>query len=99
MTSYKRAKKHIEAFEKMYRTTDSINLVREISPYIVLEDLCDAIEAIEKQIPQTANDMRVLDKGDKYKYGKCPACGEGACNEMRFCSNCGQALEWNDNDK
>ena len=53
-----------------------------------------AKEAIEKQITQTADDIRELGKNDKYKYGKCPVCGDGLCNDMNYCCTCGQKINF-----
>ena len=33
---------------------------------------------------------------DDIKCGLCPYCNEGVNEEMNFCSNCGQRLDWSD---
>ena len=49
-------------------------------------------DAIDKQIPK-----RPLNKKhftDFLSVGFCPCCGEGTNEEMKFCSECGQKLDW-----
>ena len=49
-----------------------------------------AIEALEKQIPKKL-------KGDGWLY--CPICGRDVLmDRFDYCPDCGQALDWSDND-
>ena len=71
--------------------------IKSLSAYIDNEAYTDkfqnvcklAIEALEKQIPK------------KDKFGYCPICKRTvncACrpSKNKFCRNCGQALDWSD---
>ena len=70
-----------------------------------IEALDMAIKALEKQIP-----MKPYYEGDGYwdgelvyDYAKCPICGhdfEYGINdwEADYCSDCGQKLDWSDED-
>ena len=53
-----------------------------------------AIQALEKQIPK-----KVIWKYAFY-WACCPNCGNDICDEeneeFKFCSDCGQALDWSD---
>lgn len=57
-----------------------------------------AIEALEKQILK-----KPLEDKKYFGVGKCPVCGVVFISEKMltpFCGNCGQALDWSDeNDK
>ena len=58
-----------------------------------------AIEALEKQIPKKP----ISTKG-KYGHTECVCCGwvvESFCGDLEqypFCPNCGQAIEWSDDE-
>ena len=62
-----------------------------------------AIEALEKQIPKKVNDVF---KSFDVVYGDCPCCGEIYRLEPledeekprlpNYCSDCGQKLDWSD---
>ena len=55
-----------------------------------------AIEALEKQIPKTP-----LDKTKSMDdYGYCPNCRKiiDDYNDFNFCSTCGQAIDWRDEE-
>lgn len=61
------------------------------------DGLCDchidiAIKAIKKQIPR-----KTIDKYRRCGFiveGRCPWCGRSVFAEHKYCSVCGQALEW-----
>lgn len=60
------------------------------------EELSKMIDiAIEKQIPKKPLDISKLYNGD---YGYCPCCNRVVSDyeEMKVCSDCGQALDWSD---
>ena len=54
-----------------------------------------AIAALEKQVPKKPLDKTMEYNGD---YGKCPCCGRTVSDydELKRCSDCGQALDWSD---
>lgn len=67
----------------------------------------EAIEALEKQIPQKVirrkcGDCPIDGCGTRCGYytNRCPACKESVENEYdtedKYCRNCGQALEWSE---
>ncbi len=49
-------------------------------------------EALKKQIPEK---VKVLSVGN-INYYKCPECGEISGVNAKYCSCCGQKLEWED---
>lgn len=53
-------------------------------------------KALEKQIPKKL----INKKHTKYDLavGICPSCNHGLNEDMRFCDNCGQALNWEDEE-
>ena len=72
------------------------------SPYKNLKSWADVgITALEKQIPKNPN-IRVF--CDKIEISYCPCCGKKiiskvgsewvAGNRQKYCSDCGQALDW-----
>ena len=56
-----------------------------------------AIQALEKQIPKKV----ISDEA----FGRCPVCGYIFNSELvneyniKYCPDCGQALDWSDNDE
>ena len=57
-----------------------------------------AIEALEKQIPK-----KPINQSEEYDrtYGNCPCCGEMVVDypdDFRVCSNCGQRLDWSEEE-
>ncbi len=59
--------------------------------------MCNAMEqailALEKQIPKKPQIIK-FSSGEFY-YGQCK-CGEHINDDEKYCSNCGQALDWSD---
>ena len=55
-----------------------------------------AISALEKQIPEKPKVLKVHEISN-YKYGECQ-CGEHIMDDEKYCSNCGQALDWGDSE-
>lgn len=76
-----------------------IDIRENIQPIIGGKSLDIAISAIEKQIPKTPILNIIYPSG--IKSYNCPVCGKG-CLVMtdsycpKYCSNCGQALDWSD---
>ena len=77
--------------------------------YLISEDCCDtqmdyvdeieiAIQALEKQVPKKP-EMYIGD----YEFERwpiCPKCkGELHPNGEKFCSDCGQAIDWSEIDE
>lgn len=59
-----------------------------------------AISALEKQIPKKPFLYSFSESHDTYTYFKCPNLCDTFCevkNNMNFCPNCGQALDFNSN--
>lgn len=57
-----------------------------------------AKKALERQIPK-----KPLNRSDEYDrmYGNCPCCGKMVVDypdDFRVCSNCGQRLDWGDEE-
>ena len=52
-----------------------------------------AIEALEKQIPK-----KIYRDNDNGVYEKefCPSCNKRLFSDEKYCSRCGQALDWGD---
>lgn len=59
-----------------------------------VEEAClIACKALEKQIPKKPNDKFNVPHY-VLAYGICPSCGLGVNSDMKFCSECGQAIDW-----
>ena len=57
------------------------------SGYVMLQESIDmAIKALEKQIPKKPT--------DRCMYKKCPTCGNVEIEFCKYCSDCGQRLDW-----
>ena len=52
-----------------------------------------AIQALEKQIPKKP------DFTEDKEFALCPCCnGKGSLNKQKYCDNCGQKLDWSDEE-
>ena len=54
-------------------------------------------EAFEKQIPKKATKRQCVPNG-WLTYGHCPNCDSFTRNTLKYCGNCGQALDWSDTE-
>lgn len=64
------------------------------------DTLNTAVSALDKQIPKNPDDVRAIEHfyhplRDCIKVGFCPECINTVINSDDFCSKCGQALDWN----
>lgn len=78
------------------RECSKCDLVMETDTLLTAYDM--AIEAIEKQIPK-----KPINQSEEYDrtYGNCPCCGEMVVDypdDFRVCSNCGQAINWGEEE-
>ncbi len=85
-------KKHTEIIERMMfamanHTVDG----KRIYPTLKV-----AKEAVEKQMPKRPKTLKTHDISN-YKYGDCE-CGEHICDDERYCSSCGQAIDWSESN-
>ena len=55
-----------------------------------------AISALEKQTPKKPKVLKVQEVSG-YKFGGCE-CGEHIMDDEKYCSNCGQAIDWSDTE-
>ena len=62
-----------------------------------LEILHMAIEALEKQIPKKPEEIRHFRMCNSYA-GLCPVCNGGANSEFQYCGDCGQKLDWSEEE-
>lgn len=66
----------------------------------ILDVLCDGENAAEKQTPKKPKNIRNIaftgSINPTFSEGECPTCGEYADtdDDLKFCSECGQKLEW-----
>lgn len=52
-----------------------------------------AVQALEKQIPKKP------DFTEDKEFALCPCCnGKGLFNKQKYCDNCGQKLDWSDEE-
>ena len=75
--------------------SNALNAYRNIDVPINKTLRLIGISAIKKQIPMKAIEIKRLPNAI---LGKCPIC-EGHSLKMRFCQNCGQALDWGEQNE
>ncbi len=73
----------------VYRNTDNFEIRISKECYKAI------IAALEKQIPKKPTDIKSWEF-DRQKIGICCICGTGANSDMKYCDNCGQALDWHE---
>lgn len=94
---------------------ENISILKSIIPEYEMRNntfgvnaLRDAISALEKQIPKKPKKLTykpLLDFGWRYECPNCKcACGENIYHEeitsdQIFCTQCGQAIDWSDEDE
>lgn len=89
------AKKALEYFKNGYDNLRTYQLTHSPTPgmAILAPVYTAAIEALKKQVPQKPNEIRDVGNTIKYKDGYC-SCGNEVCSGIRYCSDCGQRLDW-----
>ena len=59
-------------------------------------------EAVSKRIKIKPNKRHSKQYGDSYNDGECPSCGASYSDSLSetplFCSQCGQAFDWSDDE-
>ena len=59
----------------------------------LIEAMKMAIQALEKQIPKKP------DFTEDKEFALCPCCnGKGLLDKQKYCDNCGQKLDWSDEE-
>lgn len=68
-------------------------------PQEIIEANGVAIFALEKQIPEKPT-LRKTPINTKFKLieYECPKCHTWKARQVKFCSSCGQALDWSDTE-
>lgn len=97
--------KTIEALknlEKAYRNSDSDSIFSvTLKPYVTLEDLRNAISALDKQIPKKP--LNVANSIEDLRFDwTCPSCKRqfiGASYCVNHCVDCGQKLDWTEGEE
>lgn len=64
---------------------------------LVLGYIDRIIEALEKQIPKKPIEHIVNKVG--FPYYECPICGECDVYGQKYCDECGQKLDWGEDDE
>lgn len=91
----------ISALETIKKLSDRKMTTEVLENYIQFEDECvkkgfafkSVIEAREKQIAMKP------DFTEDKAFALCPCCnGKGLLNKQKYCDNCGQKLDWSDEE-
>ena len=68
---------------------------------VMVKSLCQAAIASKTILPSAEPERKkvphqysVGDHGKSYVYGSCPHCGAPVIKPDKYCSECGQGLEW-----
>lgn len=74
----------------------AISAMQELQQYQQLGTLEEVQEAVEKQRAKKATNIR----GDKMKFCTCPSCEKRITNVEggNYCQNCGQKLDWSEEE-
>lgn len=93
--------KAIEQLEDLIKEAESHMTGNKIDDEIPIDDktaLEMAIQALEKQVPK-----KVIWENEIFLWAYCPNCGSDICDEdnveLKFCTDCGQALDWSDENE
>lgn len=95
----KRQTEHSEHLAEVLKATQNLLEKRErlLKEYCKIGTVEECREAIEKHRPKKPRDIEY-----DYSYFVCPNCGEGIYvsedfESHKFCLNCGQAIQWDEN--
>lgn len=76
------------SIEQLERVSRSMASIGETEDYTEV-----AINALEKQIPKKP------DFTEDKEFALCPCCnGKGLLDKQKYCDNCGQKLDWSDEE-
>lgn len=82
----------IAQIEPIARSSRKVSGVGLFEPKPITVALEMAISVLGKQIPKKPKVLET-DALSGYKYGNC-SCGEHIMDDEKYCSNCGQAIDW-----
>lgn len=90
----------IQALETIKKLSDRNMTTEVLENYMQFEDECvkkgftfkSVIEVREKQI------ARKPDFTEDKEFALCPCCGKGLIDKQKYCDNCGQKLDWSDEE-
>lgn len=91
----------IQALETIKKLSDRKMTTEVLENYMQFEDECvkkgftfkSVIEAREKQIPKKP------DFTEDKEFALCPCCnGKGLSNNQKYCDDCGQKIDWSDEE-
>lgn len=95
---------YFELVKENYQETIKKLRYPELPDGLVMVDLetrQEAIKAIEKQIPKEVDNLSemYMDFGERKKikvgaYGDCPSCKQSVGIVSKYCTRCGQKLDW-----
>ena len=90
--------KILNRIKRIIREGKSVNAARQ---YVNMDDLLAIKDVLEKQI-QKKTKLKPTGEylGDRKLFAHtCPNCSETVYGHCNFCSNCGQALDWDNTKK
>lgn len=80
------------SFENAYRM--AIQALEEVQKYREIGSIEECREAREKRIAKKP------DFTEDKEFALCPCCnGKGLLNKQKYCDNCGQKLDWSDENE
>lgn len=91
--AFARKMTHEEAFEILRDTPIDIRSTREddiLTLYATAQMI--ALDCIEKQIPKKPTNICI--RCGFVVEGLCSTCGSAVLPEHKYCSNCGQTIDW-----
>lgn len=79
--------------EELNEAEQNYEINKSISLNKIFNSIKLAIEALKKQVPKRPDDIRNF---ANMRIGLCPVdfCDDGVNDDMNYCVNCGQRLEW-----
>lgn len=79
--------------------TGCIDCIKDFTADEIQKVLWLAKEALEKQIPRKGKKCALSNTHTSFEYFEsCPVCGCGINPVMHFCEQCGQALDWSEEE-
>lgn len=94
------AKMAIQALETIKKLSDRNMTTEVLENYMQFEDECVKKGFTFKSVIE-AREKRIAIKPDFTEdkiFALCPYCAEGLIDKQKYCDNCGQKLDWSDEE-
>ena len=83
-----------------YETDYIVDALEEVQQYRIIGTPDECMAAVEKQKAKKVKDVSMVRDNEVYigRIGKCHCCDDIVEEDTLYCENCGQKLDWSDEE-